>query len=301
MSGRIVCVGNGVLDQVYEVEALPRVAVKTTALNFRESGGGPAATAALAIARLGGKASWWGRVGDDSAGRALRVALARDGVDLSGLAVIAGARTVRAAVIVDRSGERSIIVDRKGLPSDASHLPPDDLAGTAVLLADSRWPEGSELALKRARDAGIPRVLDADGGNSEMLARLAGLANHVVFSDEGLTDLVGAGEIEARLRRAAQRVQGVVAVTCGGAGSLWWIDGRISRVEAFRVEARDTTGCGDVFHGAYALGLAEAMPPLAAARFASAAAAAKAARGMGWDGMPDRKLIDSMMREEQKQ
>jgi sulfofructose kinase len=227
--------------------------------------------------------------------------LARDGVDLSGLAVIAGARTVRAAVIVDRSGERSIIVDRKGLPSDASHLPADDLAGTAVLLADSRWPEGSELALKRARDAGIPRVLDADGGNSEMLGRLAGLADHVVFSDEGLTDLVGAGEIEARLQRAAQRVQGVVAVTCGGAGSLWWIGGKISRVEAFRVEARDTTGCGDVFHGAYALGLAEAMPPLAAARFASAAAAAKAARGMGWDGMPDRKLIDSMMRMEQKQ
>jgi sulfofructose kinase len=290
-----------VLDQVYEVEALPRGSVKTTALNFRESGGGPAATAALAIARLGGKASWWGRVGDDSAGRALRVALARDGVDLSGLAVIAGARTVRAAVIVDRSGERSIIVDRNGLPSDASHLPADDLAGTAVLLADSRWPEGAELALKRARDAGIPRVLDADGGNSEMLARLAGLADHVVFSDEGLTDLVGAGEIEARLRRAAQRVQGVVAVTCGGAGSLWWIDGKITRVEAFRVEARDTTGCGDVFHGAYALGLAEAMPPVAAARFASAAAAAKAARGMGWDGMPDRKLIDSMMRMEQKQ
>src|SRR5262245_6206368 len=100
MSGRIVCVGNGVLDQVYEVEALPRVSVKPTALNLRESGGGPAATAALAIARLGGKASWWGRVGDDSAGRALRVALARDGVDLSGLAVVAGARTVRAAVIV---------------------------------------------------------------------------------------------------------------------------------------------------------------------------------------------------------
>ena len=299
MSGRIVCVGNGVLDQVYEVEVLPHASVKTTALNFRESGGGPAATAALAIARLGGRASWWGRVGDDSAGGALRIALTRHGVDLSGLAIIAGARTVRDAVIVDRSGERCIFVDRKGLPSDAAYLPADDLKGSAILLADSRWPEGSELALKRAGAASIPRVLDADGGNAEMLARLAGLADHVVFSDEGLTDLVGDGEIEARLQRAAQRVQGIVAVTCGAAGSLWWIDGKIARVGAFSVNVRDTTGCGDVFHGAYALGLAEAMPPLTAARFASAAAAAKAARGMGWDGMPDRKLIDSMMREEQ--
>ena len=298
MSGRIVCVGNGVLDQVYEVEALPRAPLKTTPLNVRERGGGPAATAALAIACLGGKASWWGRVGDDSAGGALRAALARGGVDLSGLAVIAGARTVRAAVIVDRSGERSIFVDRKGMPLDASYLPADDLKETAVLLADSRWPRGAELALRRARDAGIPRVLDADGGNGEMLARLAGLADHVIFSDEGLTDLVGEGETEARLQRAAERLQGIVAVTCGAAGSLWWIDGKLSRVEAFRVDARDTTGCGDVFHGAYALGIAEAMPPLAAARFASAAAAAKAARGMGWDGMPDRKLIDGMMLQE---
>jgi sulfofructose kinase len=301
MSGRIVCVGNGVLDQVYEVEALPRASVKTTALNFRESGGGPAATAALAIARLGGRASWWGRVGDDSAGHALQSALKRHGVDLSGLAVIAGARTVRAAVLVDRSGERCIFVDRNGLPSDAAYLPADDLAGTAVLLADSRWPEGSEPALRRARDAGIPRVFDADGGNSEMLSRLAALADHVVFSDEGLSDFVGEGDLEARLRRAAQRLQGVVAVTCGAEGSLWWIDGKISHVSAFRVTTRDTTGCGDVFHGAYALGLAEGMPPLVAARFASAAAAAKAARGMGWDGMPDRKLIDIMMHQEQKQ
>jgi sulfofructose kinase len=122
-----------------------------------------------------------------------------------------------------------------------------------------------------------------------------------VFSDEGLTDLVGPGEIEARLQRAARRVRGIVAVTCGAAGSLWWIDGKILQVSAFRVHARDTTGCGDVFHGAYALGLAEAMPPLVAARFASAAAAAKAARGMGWDGMPDRKLIDSMMLREKNQ
>ncbi|MBR1121901.1 sugar kinase [Bradyrhizobium lablabi] len=295
MSGRIVCVGNGVLDQVYEVEALPRASVKTTALNFRESGGGPAATAALAIARLGGSASWWGRVGDDSAGSALQTALKRHGVDLSGLAVIAGARTVRAAVLVDRSGERCIFVDRNGLPSDASCLPAGDLAGTSVLLADSRWPEGSEIALKRARDAGIPRVFDADGGDGKMLSRLAALADHVVFSDEGLSDFVGEGEIEARLQRAAQKLEGIVAVTCGAAGSLWWIDGKTSHVSAFPVTTRDTTGCGDVFHGAYALGLAEGMPPLAAARFASATAAAKAAHGMGWDGMPDRKLVDNMM------
>jgi sulfofructose kinase len=298
MSGPIVCVGNGVLDQVYEVDALPRAGVKTTALGFRESGGGPAATAALAIARLGGRAWWWGRVGDDTAGAYLRAALARHGVGLSGLSIVRGGRTVRAAVIVDRSGERSILVDRKGLPADATLLPTRDLAGTSVLLADSRWPEGSEAALRRARAAGVASVLDADGGNAESLQRLATLADHVVFSDEGLTDFVGTGDVDRRLQRAAQRLDGVVAVTRGALGSLWWIDGVVTAVASFPVDVRDTTGCGDVFHGAYALGLAEAMPPLAAARFASAAAAAKAERGMGWDGMPERELVDRMLRQE---
>lgn len=298
MTGRIVCVGNGVLDQVYEVGAMPRVGVKTTALGFRESGGGPAATAAVAIAALGGAASWWGRVGDDSAGAALRAAMTRHGVDLSGLAVITGGRTVRAAVLVEPSGERSIIVDRSGLPSEAALLPEDDLAEVAVLLADTRWPLGAEAALRRAGDRGIPRVLDADGGDAEALQRLTTLADHVVFSEEGLSDFVGPGAVEDQLRRAAGRIAGITAVTCGATGSLWWIGGRLRPVAAFPVTPRDTTGCGDVFHGAYALGLAETMPPLEAARFASATAAAKAERGMGWDGMPDRAAVDRMIMKE---
>src|SRR4051794_18657003 len=171
MNGSIVCVGNGVLDQIYEVDVQPRAGVKTTALAFRESGGGPAATAALAIARLGGRAAWWGRVGDDTAGRHLRDELARGGVDLSGVCTIPGARTVRATVIVDRSGERSILIDRSGMPTDAEFLADSDLTGAAVLLADTRWPEGSEVALKRAGAAGIPRVLDADGGREDVLHR----------------------------------------------------------------------------------------------------------------------------------
>ena len=65
-------------------------------------------------------------------------------------------------------------------------------------------------------------------------------------------------------------------------------------MKALPVRALDTTGCGDVFHGAYALALSEGREPLAAARFASAAAAQKAARGMGWDGMPDRCSVERM-------
>jgi sulfofructose kinase len=296
MTRPIVCVGNGVLDQVYEVEALPRAGIKVTALGFRETGGGPAATAAVAIARLGAKVFWWGRVGDDSAGRTLRDAMARAGVDLSGIAVVPGGRTVRAVVMVDKSGERSILVDRTGLPKDPALLPQLDVADGAVLLADTRWPEGSEAVLNAARGRDVTAVLDADGGDPVVLERLAGLCDHIVFSNEGLTDFIGLGPAGDRLRRVASRFPAaVLAVTCGAAGSLWWIGGSISTVPSFPVTPRDTTGCGDVFHGAYALGLAEAMAPLQAARFASAAAALKAARGMGWDGMPEPAAVDEML------
>lgn len=297
MSPLVVCVGSGVLDQVYEVETQPRAGVKTAARGFRESGGGPAATAALAIARLGGRAAWWGRVGDDAAGRFLRDQLAANGVDLSGLHVLPEACTVRATVIVDQAGERSIVVFRAGMPPGAGFLAGRDPAGAAVLLADTRWPDGAEIALRRARERGIACVLDADGGEVATLEGLAALCDHVVFSDEGLAEYIGAGSAEDRLAKAASRLRGVIAVTLGAAGSLWAIDGAMTHVPAVRLEVCDTTGCGDVFHGAYALGLAEGMTPLASARFASAAAALKARAGRGWDGIPDRRAVEILMTE----
>ena len=80
--------------------------------------------------------------------------------------------------------------------------------------------------------------------------------------------------------------------------SLWWRDGATHHLPAPRITARDTTGCGDVFHGAYTLALAEGASVPYAARFATAAAALKAMRGEGWDGMPDRAAVLALMQED---
>uniref|UniRef100_UPI002FC859C8 carbohydrate kinase family protein n=1 Tax=Bosea sp. (in: a-proteobacteria) TaxID=1871050 RepID=UPI002FC859C8 len=103
------------------------------------------------------------------------------------------------------------------------------------------------------------------------------------------------GSPEDLLRQCAGGAAKVVAVTRGAAGSLWLIDGEIAAVPAFRVTVADTTGCGDTFHGAYALALSEGRQPIEAARFASAAAAVKAERGRGWDGMGDRAAIEALL------
>ena len=100
---------------------------------------------------------------------------------------------------------------------------------------------------------------------------------------------------QSRCCGAALEPERVFAVTLGAAGSLWLIHGESFSVPAFPIVAADTTGCGDVFHGAYALSLSEGRAPLEAARFASAAAAIKAQRGNGWKGMGDRAAIKALM------
>jgi sulfofructose kinase len=296
MSGPvIVCVGNLVYDEVFRVETLPSAGIKTGCTGYSERFGGPAATAAVAICRLGGQAAFWGRVGADAAGDLGIATLRGHGVDCAGVVVKPEGRTLRAIVFVDDRGERMIVSNRYSLAPDADGLPADGLEQAGVVLADTRWPAGAHIAFERAKAAGIPRVLDADGGSVADNQRLIEAADHVVFSSEGLRDHAGEGEPEALLRHCAGDGRTVFAVTCGSGGSLWLVDGALAHVPAYRVAVRDTTGCGDVFHGAYAMALAEGRPPVEAARFASAVAALKAERGEGWNGMPDRASVEALM------
>jgi sulfofructose kinase len=295
MQSKIVCVGNLVQDEVFTVAAIPSAGIKMGVQDYQERFGGPAATAAFAICAMGGAAAYWGRVGADAAGDKARRLLSERGVDCAGMTRIAGSRTNRAIVLVDSRGERGIVSDRLSLPADPAVLPPAFPDDTAIVLADSRWPAGAERALRRAREAGIPTVLDADGGVREETARLVGLTDHVVFSSEGLRDFAGEGAPEDLLLQLAAAPGQILAVTCGAAGSCWRLNGEIVKVPAIPVDAIDTTGCGDVFHGAYALALAEGREPLEAARFATAAAALKAANGQGWDGIADRPAVEALL------
>jgi sulfofructose kinase len=295
---RIVCVGNVVRDEVFHVNALPSAGIKIDILRYEERFGGPAATAAVAITHLGGCANYWGRIGKDATGAAIVDALTRHHVDRSGLAILSEGRTTRAIVTVDRHGERSIMIDRHGLPTDAGLLPdrlPDD---TTVLLVDTRWPAGAVAALDRARARQLPAVLDADGGAGEQMTALIEKSNHVIFSSQGIAEYAGPGDPIDQLRRIAHFSPRTLSVTCGADGSAWMIGNRFTFIPAFPVSVADTTGCGDVFHGAYAFAIGEGQPVLQAARFASAAAALKAQRGNGWEGMPDRLSVNDLLSRE---
>jgi sulfofructose kinase len=217
-------------------------------------------------------------------------------VDTRGATLSDGARSPTAGILVDPAGERILaIFPGSGLPEDA-RIEPAWVQGAGAVLADPRWIGGAERLFALAASRGLPRVLDAETSPPGVLARLVPLADHVVFSERGLAEFAGTADAEAGLAQVAPGLAATTAVTLGEHGSLWWDEGRILRVSAPRIAARDTTGCGDVFHGAYALCLAEGMPVPQAARFATAAAALKAVNGDGWDGMPDRPAVEALLR-----
>ena len=294
--GRVLCVGVAVLDNMFAVEAIPAEPTKVFAREFRQIGGGPGSNAAVTVARLGGKAWFWGRVGDDPIGARLIEELADYGVDASMVRRVPNRRSGVSAVIIDDRGERLIFAfaDRD-LDPDPGWLPDELPAGVDVLLCDVRWPAAAERVMRRAHERGIRRVLDADLTNDDAVHRLIGLSTHAVFSAPALRRFSGSSDIEAGLRAAEAGTAGTVAVTLGANGFAWIEDGAVRRIGSFPVPVVDTLGAGDVFHGAFALGLAENLPIAAAGRFAAAAAGLKCTRWGGRAGIPTREELERFM------
>lgn len=296
---RLLCIGNAVQDFVFSVGAMPSAAEKYRATNFETVGGGPAATAAVAIARLGGEVILASRLGDDRIAEIIVAELEDYGVDCSLVRRFPGRRSSLSAVVVDSEGERLIVnyLD-PDLPDSTEWLPANLPEDVDAVLADTRWPAGALHGLQLARQAQKPAVLDADVPIPADGAVLHA-ASHVVFSLAGLGDLSNGRDPEAALRAVSDDTDAWCCVTLGERGTMF-IDGdQVRRVGAYSVSATDTLGAGDVWHGAFTLALAEGQPIADAIRFASAAAAVKVRDGGGRAGCPSRADVEELMRHEQ--
>lgn len=289
---RVLVAGVAVLDFVYQVESLPTAAEKYRAQDMEIVGGGCAANAAVAIQRLGGQAELIARMADDQVGGLIGAELAAEGIDLSRLEIAEGGRSSASAVFVDENGERQIMNFRgRGL---AERPAPVVVADVQAVLADTRWTEAAEEAFKFGKAKGLPCVLD---GEAPMEVHVAEEATHAVFSEQGIRAFTGEASSEAALLRAAKELPGWVAVTCGSDGVIWENNGSVERSAGFVVEVVDTLGAGDVWHGAFALGLAEGMETAAAVRFATAAAAMKCTAFGGRKATPTRDQVEIFLKE----
>lgn len=284
---RIACVGITVLDRIWYLADLPKEGGKYVANNYTEVGGGPAATAAVAAAKLGADVDFIGRVGDDDTGSRLLAELESLGVNTRFTRIFKGARSSQSAVLVDASGERIIAnYPSPDLPAEADWLQDIDFSQWDVVLADVRWHDGAKQALTLARQQGVTTILDADI-TPQNIADLVALSDHAAFSAPGLQRMTQIAEAESALKKAQTLTNGHVYVTQGKDGCYWLEKGALSYLPAFQIDVVDTTGAGDVFHGALAVGLAQNQPAQDAVRFASAVAALKCTRPGGRAGIPD--------------
>ncbi len=284
---RIACVGITVMDRIYYVEGLPTEGGKYVAKRYTEVGGGPAATAAVAAAKLGAQVDFIGRVGDDDTGNSLLAELESLGVNTRHTRCYTQAMSSQSAIMVDAKGERIIVnYPSPDLLPDADWLNDIDFSQWDVVLADVRWHDGAKQAFTLARQAGVMTVLDGDITPQD-ISELVALSDHAAFSEPGLARLTGMSEAIDALKKAQMLTNGHVYVTRGSEGCNWLEKAAVRHQPGFTVEVVDTTGAGDVFHGALAFGLASGYAIEEAVRFASGVAALKCTRPGGRAGIPD--------------
>jgi sulfofructose kinase len=301
MTTRIICLGNSTLDKVWPLVEFPNAGGKYRSTGYFEVGGGTAANAAVAVAKLGGNVSYWGRGGDDSAGFTMKREMAAYHVDIENFKLYEGGQSPVSAVLVARDGERMIVTYRgSNIPDDTSWLPFGQIKGACAVQADIRWLSGAQALFTEARKHGIPTVLDGEIAEDSAYAAIMPLVDHAIFSEPGLRAYAGStsldhnGYVEA-LKKLRAVGCAVAAVTRGDQGILWLDKDGMHEQPSFSVEVVDTTGAGDVFHGAYTLALGEGKSIPEAMRFSSAVSALKCTHQGGRAGIPTRSEVDAFI------
>ncbi len=294
---RVLCAGSITYDHVFTVPAPLAVGRKQRATSLWDIGGGLAANAAVTISRLGGRATLLGVVGADAVGEVVVEELRNERVDVEGIRRLTTLTTPESIVIVQPDGARTIVT-HAGIGLDRVDPPTLPAGAFDAVLVDARWPDATRAALDMAQQAQIPGVVDVDRLPADR--SLLDNASHLVFSENAMLELCAtddlADDLAAGLRSVAGATGARVSVTLGERGVTWLDGDDLRHLDAFPVEAVDTTGAGDVFHGAFTLALAQQTTEGDAFRFASATAALKCSRPGARAGIPDRAEVDDYLR-----
>ncbi len=278
------------VDDLLFIREFPAPDSKQQVLRRERHCGGLTATALVAASRLGACAAYAGALGDDPESRFVLDTLAGEGVCVDHVVHRHDVRPVRSVILVEEGiGSRTILYDVTGaLGADPRRPARDVILSARVLLVDRWGLPGMIRAAQLARRHGIPVVADLETFDLPRFEELLALSDHLIVSENFARQFTGARSAAEGVSRLWHDDRAVVVVT-GGAQGCWWRDGQCREprhLPAFPVKAVDTTGCGDVFHGAYAAGLALGLPVQECLRLASATAALKATRPGGQAGIP---------------
>jgi len=277
------------VDDLLYLPAFPRPEEKVRLRSRQRQCGGLTATALVAAARLGARCAYAGVLGDNELSAFVRATFEREGIDLTHLRVEPPARPIHSTILVDESARtRTVLFDLAGTVGAALDHPPEDvIAAAKVLYVDHYGIEGMTRAATIARAHGVPVVADLERDEWPGFDGLLARVDHLILSEAFALRRTRTAAPADAVRALWSPGRAVVVVTCGEAGCWWTADGNeVRHRPAFRVETVDPTGCGDVFHGAYAALLARGMPLDERIAAASAAAALKARHPGAQAGAP---------------
>jgi len=281
----VVGLGYCAVDYLCIVPHYPQIDEKVRIVDFLQQGGGITATAMAAVGRLGGRASFIGKVGDDSHGQFIVSELQKDNVDTTAIVVQPGALSQYSFIVVDKpTGKRTIFWNASGIVLDPSEIRREDVVAGKVLHVDVHHAAAAVLASSWANDEGIPVVWDA-GSAHEGSAELAQHTDYLIASELFAQQYLGETDPERAASTLSEgRLMG--AVTVGQKGCWYATSEGVFYQPAFDVDVIDTTGAGDVFHGAFSFALSKGWPLHEIVEFASAVAAIKCTKLGGRTGIP---------------
>lgn len=266
----VLCVGHASYDLILTVDHHPGEDEKCSASHFAACGGGPAANAAVTVARLGGKAAFAGQLGRDPQGDAHAEELDREGV-LTDWIVRRSHPTPLSVILVKPDGKRTVVNHQAQTPPLPAGAVDFSCCRPKAILLDGHEPLISPPLARWARGQGIPTILDA-GSVREGTLELAPRVDYLAASWKFARDFTGEKDPDDALA-VLSRIAPCAVITLGEEGLVWQRGMERGRLPAFSVEAADTTGAGDVFHGAFALGLTRGQDFHSLLTYASAAGA----------------------------
>jgi ribokinase len=244
------------LDYIGKIDTYPPPDVKCEFSDMVIQGGGPVATALVALSRWGVSCAFAGVLADDAFGTMIRGSLDAEGIDTSGVLIRKGFDSQFAFIVAEPLDGRRTIFWRKptGPPPSPDEIDYTVIRQAKVVLTDGLFAEASLAACKAAKEAGVRVVVDA-GSLREGMLDLARMSDYYLASQSFAQALVGDDRPLEACHRLAELGPRVVGVTLGSKGYVALDRGRVIERPAYSVEAVDTTGCGDVFHGGFTYGL----------------------------------------------
>lgn len=287
----VICVGMACYDQIFCIDNHPDADSKVVANAYLGSGGGPAANAAVTVSRLGLKAAFIGYLGNDIYGDQHWQELAAEGVDTS-LVKRGSNPTPLASILVKPNGDRALISFKGDTRPLSNAALPNKLIACRCMLFDGHEPEISPQLADYCHQQNIPTVLDAGSVHTGTLA-LLDKVDYLVCSEKFAQQLTGQDQPDIKV--ISEKAKAVV-ITLGARGLVWQIGQETGALPAYSVNAIDTTGAGDAFHGAFAAAIAQDMDWDATIRYASAAGAICCTKTGARFGIPYQKEIDSFFR-----